>query len=681
MTYRLLFSVFVVPIVSACLFAQGVQLQITNATLFRGQQGNIYADVFNATGGTAPYSWSISSGTLPSGISMNANGNFVGIPTAAGTFNFTVMVADANKNTFTRNFSVNVGAASGYDGPAQLPKVTVASAMADTPAKGSVISVNAGDDLQAALNSAQCGDTIQLQAGSTFTGSFRFPALNCDSNHWIIVRTSSPDSALPAEGQRLTPCYAGIASLPGRPQYPCNNPQNVLTKLVVSGPIGPVIFQTGANHYRLLGLEITRPIGIKGSPTLLSVALGGTANNIVLDRSWLHGTTQDETRNGFILSGTNYVAVVDSYFSDFHCTALTGTCTEAHAISGGTGNYQDGPYKIENNFLESASQDILFGGGAATKTPTDITIQFNHFFKPWQWLTGNSPFQGGVGGNPFIVKNDLELKNAVRVLAENNLIEDVWGGFSETGYAVLVAPKNQHTPAGGDICPLCEVTDVTIRYTQISHAAGGIVLATAMSGNGEDGAPAQLGARWSIHDVVLDDITKKYVGEGYLFLVMNGWPMNPVNTVTINHVTGFPDAHAGIMVLGNLTTNPEMYGFVFTNNLVTTGNYPIWNSLGRGSPSCAISGVPITSLATCFATYSFTNNALIGAPAQYPPSSFPTGNLFGTNPNNVGFVAYDNGNGGNYELQPNTPYKNMGSDGKDLGADIVGLNYALTGVE
>ncbi len=158
-------------------------------------------------------------------------------------------------------------APAAYDGPARLPTATVASSMADTPAPGAVINVNAGDDLQAALNAAQCGNTIQLQAGATFTGIFKFPARNCDNNHWIIVRTSSPDTALPAEGQRLTPCYAGVASLPGRPQYACGNPQNVLAKLVDSGLIGPVIFQNGANHYRLTGLELTRPTGTKGAVT------------------------------------------------------------------------------------------------------------------------------------------------------------------------------------------------------------------------------------------------------------------------------------------------------------------------------------------------------------------------------------------------------------------------------
>src|SRR3979490_2201116 len=107
-------------------------------------------------------------------------------------------------------FSFSSWAKGSYDGPAELPRVTVASSLADTPARGSIIAVNAGGNLQAALNNAFCGDTIELQAGATFTGAFTLPAKSCDSGHWIIVRTSAANSALPAEGQRITPCYAGV---------------------------------------------------------------------------------------------------------------------------------------------------------------------------------------------------------------------------------------------------------------------------------------------------------------------------------------------------------------------------------------------------------------------------------------------------------------------------------------
>lgn len=653
-------------------------LQITTGNLPQGLQGEPFSETFTATGGSTPYHWSISAGAPPSGIAINASGDFTGMPTALGTFSFTVKVADAASKTATGNFSVTVIGGGNFDGPAELPRVTVPSAMSDTPASGRTISVAAGGNLQAELNSANCGDTIALHAGSTFPGDFSFPAKNCDNSHWIIVRTSAPDSALPNEGERLTPCYAGVASLPGRPQYSCSRPQNVLAKLIGSGQSnGPVVFESGANHYRLIGLELTRPTGTKGGPTLISVTPGGTADHIVVDRSWLHGTTQDETQDGFHLVGTNYVAIVGSYFNDFHCTSVVGSCTDSHAVGGGIGDHQDGPFLIENNFLEASGEAIMFGGGPATVSPSDITIRLNHFFIPWQWMKGHPNFQGGASGYPFIVKNHLELKNAVRVLVEANLMENVWGGFSQAGHAIGLGPKNQYSRKKGvNVCPQCQVTDVTVRYTRIAHAGGGMVLATALS---DGGGAAMAGTRWSIHDVVFDDISRQYEGGGGLFLLLNGWSANPLNSVTINHITGFPDPNSHILTLGNFNYLPHMYDFVFTNNLVVTGLHPVWGA-GGGSETCAFKGTPAFKIANCFKTYTFANNALIGTPSEFPPSSWPAGNLFPSDPSTV-FVHYNNGNGGTYQLPSNSPYKNKGTDGRDLGADIVGLDAALAGVE
>jgi hypothetical protein len=60
---------------------------------------------------------------------------------------------------------------------------------------------------------------------------------------------------------------------------------------------------------------------------------------------------------------------------------------------------------------------------------------------------------------------------------------------------------------------------------------------------------------------------------------------------------------------------------------------------------------------------------------------WPANNMFAQTVDDVGFTNFNKGNGGNYELLPNSPYKNLGTDGKDLGADIVGLNQALQNVE
>jgi len=172
-----------------------------------------------------------------------------------------------------------------FDGPAELPRVTVKSGLSDTAVPGKVRLVKEGEDLQQVLNLASCGDTVRLQAGATFLGSFSFPAKACDDQHWIIVRSDAPDSSLPPEGTRLTPCYGGVASLPGRPPYSCNSPKNVLARVVYSGRSGsgPITLEWGANHYRFLGLEITRDSPGANIANLASFRIGGKKPDGTID--------------------------------------------------------------------------------------------------------------------------------------------------------------------------------------------------------------------------------------------------------------------------------------------------------------------------------------------------------------------------------------------------------------
>lgn len=663
--------------------SSAAKLAITSTSLPTGTVGIGYSAALTASGGNEPYKWSATAG-LPTGLALDpTSGAISGMPVQSGSSSVQLQVTDALSHTATGTASVTVssGQASGnYDGPAELPRVYLQTAMADTPAPGTTSLVPAGGNFQAALNNAQCGDTIELQAGATFSGLFTVPAKSCDNQHWIIVRTSSPDSSLPAETARISPCYAGVSSLPGRPALNCNSTQNVLAKILYtqSAGSGPIQFANGANYYRFIGLEITRLAGTGYIGALISPQVGMTADQLIIDRSWVHGTSQDETAIGVALSGLTNTSVINSYLNDFHCTSKVGACTDSHAVSGGAGSAAGGPYQIANNFLEAAGENIIFGGGEATTAPADIQISQNHFFKPLLWMLGASGYIGGAGGNPFIAKNHLELKNAQRVLAEDNVFEDSWGGFSQSGFSILLTPKDQYDIlTNGNICPLCQVTDVTIRYSTISHVGAGIQIADVLS---DGGGSAAGGERYSIHDVVIDDISvAKYDGGGGFIEYGNLWTSNVLNSVTINHITAFPDPQGHILSMYNLTTNPMMWGFVFTNNIVNATTYPVWNGIGN-TLSCAYYDVPITSMKTCFSSYSFTNNVIAAAPSAYPPSTWPSGNFFPTADATIQFTNYSNGNGGNYQLLPSSPYKNAASDGTDPGANIAAVQGGIAGV-
>lgn len=74
-----------------------------------GQFGLAYSHALSVSGGTAPYTWAISSGALPTGLSLNAaTGAITGVPSAGGTFAFTVQVTDSITAVGTVNCSITI---------------------------------------------------------------------------------------------------------------------------------------------------------------------------------------------------------------------------------------------------------------------------------------------------------------------------------------------------------------------------------------------------------------------------------------------------------------------------------------------------------------------------------------------------------------------------------------------
>ena len=82
---------------------------ITTARLKVGKEGTKYSAALKATGGKKPFSWSILSGDLPSGLTFDgATGKILGIPTEIGDFDLTVQVADSLDGNAQKTFSLLV---------------------------------------------------------------------------------------------------------------------------------------------------------------------------------------------------------------------------------------------------------------------------------------------------------------------------------------------------------------------------------------------------------------------------------------------------------------------------------------------------------------------------------------------------------------------------------------------
>src|SRR5580692_2875311 len=74
----------------------GSELTIIRTTLPVGTLSAAYSALLTATGGTQPYNWSLTQGSLPPGLNLAAGGAITGTPTTRGAWTFTVRVADSS---------------------------------------------------------------------------------------------------------------------------------------------------------------------------------------------------------------------------------------------------------------------------------------------------------------------------------------------------------------------------------------------------------------------------------------------------------------------------------------------------------------------------------------------------------------------------------------------------------
>ena len=490
----------------------------------------------------------------------------------------------------------------------ELPRVLLNTTYAAPT--GNTIRVNAGGNLQTAINNARPGDSIVLQAGTTFTGPFTLPNKGA-STQWIHIRSSGVAN-LPAPGNRVSPA----------------NAVDMATIVGAGSPVIALSTQDGAHHYRFIGIEF-KPA--PGTFTNGLIRLGSGAetsasqfpHDIVVDRCYIHGDPNLGGRRGVVLNGASS-SVIDSYVSDWKEAGA-----DSQAIAGWSG---PGPFKIVNNFLEGAGENVMFGGSdprIAGLVPSDIEIRGNYVSKPVAWRTQN-----------WTIKNLFELKNARRVLLDGNIFDTAWA--SSQDFAINIKSANE-----GGKAPWSVTEDFTMRNNIVRHVPSAIKIC----GLSCDGATTAQGRRFLVQNNLFDDVRSATWGGTGTFLQTG----NPVPDLVIDHNTVIHDGSTFSGGDGGSNT-----GFQFTNNIVQRGPYGFKGS-GAGDGK--------GTLNTYFPGFVFTNNLLAGA----TPSSYPADNFFPASYASAGFVDLAKGD---YHLGAASPFRNVASDGRDPGADIDALNAA-----
>ncbi len=87
-------------------------LSITTLSLPNGTVGVAYSATLSASGGTPPYTWSVTAGSLPAGLSLSSSGTVSGTPTTAGAYTFTVQVSDSGAQKASQSYTVSIASSS-----------------------------------------------------------------------------------------------------------------------------------------------------------------------------------------------------------------------------------------------------------------------------------------------------------------------------------------------------------------------------------------------------------------------------------------------------------------------------------------------------------------------------------------------------------------------------------------
>ena len=427
-----------------------------------------------------------------------------------------------------------------------------------------------------------------LQAGARFVGVFWLPSKAPGPAITIRSGASLPE-------RRLTPADAHL--LP----------------TIASGNADPALDATGASNWKLDGIRFESTTTGEGEIIVLQ-----DATNITLDRLLI--VAGDNGQKRAIRGNGRHIVLSRSHIANIW---REGQDSQTFCAWDGAG-----PYTIVDNYLEAASENIMFGGANSAspeRVPADILVERNHLTKRREW-------QGANKG----VKNLFELKQARRAVIRNNLMERVWPE-AQTGYAILVTVRNDD---GG--APWAVVQDVLFEGNVIREAYAGVNMLGYDIGN-----PSGQTTRVTFRDNV-------FFLSGP-FLLIGG----EVGVVTFDHNTVRQGGPFAILYKGEVWPSGEgpRAARVAAESLTITNTLAHHNDLGVLGDDVGTGAVALVTLTSAFV---WTHNVLAGEGGWgyvYPPGTAV--------PSMAEYLSHFNSDG---SLSSTSTYRRAATDGSDLGA-------------
>jgi hypothetical protein len=405
--------------------------------------------------------------------------------------------------------------------------VAAASLAAFMFLSSSVIHVAPGEDLQAAINSAPCESTIEVDAGQLYNANLTLPKKDC-TGYTTIQSTRA--SELP-EGVRIDP--ATQAPLLATLQSTVNAEQVIKTALT-------------AHHYKLIGLHIKTQSesvfvydlirfgggrDVQTSPDL-------TAHHLILDRSWVEGNGNQETQRGVTLNCAD-CGVTNSVVNNIKAKGM-----DTQAVCGWNGTLRA---YITNNYLEAGAEIVMMGGSDPAQEsmiPRLVEVRRNMIRRPLEWK-----------GQGYTIKNLVEAKNVIGFTIDGNVMENSWAGEGQGGPCLLATVRNQDGTA-----PYSTIQNYVVTNNLVKNCDG---VFNFLGSDNEK--PSQRGSGALIANNVFDKINGP-------FITMNGFL-----SVTFEYNTDLQSCCNTMTLYGEQSAN-----FIYRNNVNDEKQYGLFGDGGTG---------------------------------------------------------------------------------------------------
>ncbi|WP_354687682.1 putative Ig domain-containing protein [Cupriavidus necator] len=454
------------------------------ASLANPALGLAYSQGISASGGIAPYTYSVSAGALPPGLTLNGStGAITGTTAAGGTYNFTIQASDSGGFSGSRAYTVTIGAPTIAVNPATLPAATVATAYSQA-----ITAANGTAPYAFAVTSGALPAGMTLSAGGVLAGT---PTAGGTYN-FVVSATDSSTGTGPYSGSRAYTLSVGAATVSLSPaSLPAPTVGTLYSQtFTASGGIAPYTFAVSAGTLPA-GLSLNAATGIlSGTPT---AAGSHTFTVRVSDSSTGAGAPYSASRSYTLATGQGVGSAPPVALS-----TLSNTPVTIHAAANASG----GPFSGVTIVTPPASGSATVNGLDIVYTPTPTTsgpVTFSYAL-----INGagpSAPVQVTVTVNAVPVP---VAQKQVSTLAGRPVDVDVTEGATggpftgaaivsvvpaDAGTATVVATAPK-TPAAADKQPAA--TAYTVNFAPAAAFAGTAVVTYTLSNAVATSSPAQI---------------------------------------------------------------------------------------------------------------------------------------------------------------------------------------------